>query len=75
MCCHHHDGCLTCRGKNVALDIATGLFYLHSRAICHLDIKSPNILLTKDYTAKIADVGIARILMVNKTRLTSAPFG
>lgn len=28
---------------------------------CHLQ-KSPNILLGRDYTAKIADVGIARVL-------------
>lgn len=27
----------------------------------HLDLKSPNILLAADYTAKIADVGLSRI--------------
>ena len=48
-------------GPEVALGIASGLHYLHSRkpAIVHRDIKSPNILLM-DALAKIADVGLAR---------------
>lgn len=48
-------------GPEVALGIASGLHYLHSRkpAMVHRDIKSPNILLM-DGLAKIADVGLAR---------------
>lgn len=46
----------------VALDIARGLHFLHSRSIVHNDLKSANILLSKDGTAKIADVGLARVL-------------
>ncbi|KAK9812051.1 hypothetical protein WJX73_001278 [Symbiochloris irregularis] len=45
------------RGQGIALDVARGLFSLHSRRIVHFDIKSPNILLTREYLAKIADVG------------------
>lgn len=37
--------------------MARGLFSLHSRRIVHMDVKSPNVLLTRDYMAKIADVG------------------
>lgn len=50
------------RGLRIALDVARGLAFLHRRRIAHLDLKSPNILLGRDYTAKIADVGIARVL-------------
>ncbi|KAI7837018.1 hypothetical protein COHA_009096 [Chlorella ohadii] len=46
----------------VALDIAKGLVFLHSRRVVHFDLKSPNILLTRDGTAKIADVGMAKIM-------------
>lgn len=50
------------RGKKIALDVARGLVFLHSRRIVHFDLKSPNILLAKDGTAKIGDVGMAKIL-------------
>ena len=50
------------RGMSIALDIAEGLSYLHSGGVVHLDLKSPNVLLTADHTAKIADVGLARML-------------
>ena len=47
-----------CRGKQIALDVARGLAYLHTHAhVLHLDLKSQNILLAKDGTAKIADAG------------------
>ncbi len=35
------------RGRKIAIDIAKGLVFLHSRRIVHLDLKSPNILLAK----------------------------
>lgn len=57
------------RGRGIALDVARGLAYLHSNSVLHLDIKSPNILLTHNYTAKVADVGLARVLKT-KTHLS-----
>ena len=49
-------------GKRIALDVALGLNHLHSRrpAFQHRDLKSPNVLLTREGTAKIADVGMMR---------------
>ncbi len=46
-----------------AHDIAEGLAYLHSQkpAIVHGDLKSLNILLNKDYQAKLGDFGLAKI--------------
>lgn len=52
-----------CRGRDIALDIARGLYSLHSRRIVHMDVKSPNILLTRECLAKIADVGLAHPLL------------
>lgn len=51
------------RGQGIALDIARGLFSLHSRRIVHFDVKSPNVLLTQEYVAKVADVGKCLLLM------------
>ena len=48
-------GCLLgCRGRKIAMDVARGMDKMHSRHIIHLDLKSPNILLTASGTAKIA---------------------
>nr|ASM47290.1 lysm-containing receptor kinase 6 [Trema orientale] len=47
----------------IALDVATGLNYLHnftSPPHVHKDIKSSNILLDSDFRAKIANFGLAR---------------
>ncbi len=49
------------RGASIALDIAKGLHFLHSHHVMHLDLKSPNILLAQDGTAKVADVGLSRM--------------
>ena len=48
------------RGKQVALEVALALHYLHSHSTIHFDLKSPNVLLTRYGTAKIADVGLVR---------------
>jgi serine/threonine protein kinase len=57
------DACdCACRGKQIALDIATGLNYLHEHNILHSDLKSANILLTSTLRAKCGDFGMAAIL-------------
>lgn len=48
--------------RRIALDVARGLAYLHSRGVVHLDLKSPNILLSRAWEAKIADYGVSRVL-------------
>ena len=44
----------------IAINIAKGLRYLHSKKILHRDLKSSNILLDKDFRAKISDFGLSK---------------
>ncbi|CAN6315283.1 unnamed protein product [Urochloa humidicola] len=46
---------------HLALDLARGLSYLHSKKIMHLDVKAENMLLDRKRTLKIADFGVARV--------------
>eukprot|EP01121_Diplochlamys_sp_Union-15-3_P020758 TRINITY_DN8186_c0_g3_i1.p1 TRINITY_DN8186_c0_g3~~TRINITY_DN8186_c0_g3_i1.p1 ORF type:complete len:542 (-),score=79.06 TRINITY_DN8186_c0_g3_i1:92-1717(-) len=39
-----------------------GLVFLHQNAVVHCDIKSPNILVSKDYTCKLTDFGCAKVI-------------
>ena len=41
--------------------ITDGLKYLHEHNIVHRDLKPQNILLTKNYTLKISDFGLAKV--------------
>ncbi|KAK9843228.1 hypothetical protein WJX74_008928 [Apatococcus lobatus] len=50
------------RGHRVALDIAAGISYLHSKKIIHLDLKTPNILLDEHNKAYVADIGLGKLL-------------
>ncbi|KAL4458216.1 hypothetical protein ABPG75_013081 [Micractinium tetrahymenae] len=61
------------RGRKVAEDVASGLAYLHHSRILHLDLKPHNVLLARDGTARIGDVGLARLM--SRTHLSSARFG
>ena len=48
---------------NILLDISKGLVYLHEEMkVAHRDLSSNNILLAADRSAKIADLGSARVL-------------
>ena len=61
--------------RRVALDVARGLAYLHSRGIVHLDVKSLNVLLAHDLTAKLADCGAARALGDRDGATLTSPAG
>ena len=59
-------------------DVALGLYHLHSHTppVVHRDLSANNVLLTPNMTAKISDLGVARILNLTPqqmTRMTSTP--
>lgn len=45
---------------SVAVDVARGLAFLHSRDVIFRDLKSSNVLLGPDHRAKLSDFGLAR---------------
>nr|XP_043636248.1 serine/threonine-protein kinase CTR1 [Erigeron canadensis] len=50
------------RRLRMALDVAKGINYLHclSPPIVHWDLKSPNLLVDKNWTVKVCDFGLSR---------------
>ena len=59
-------------------DVALGLRYLHEQRprVIHRDLSANNVLLTGDMTAKISDLGVAKILQLSPkemSRMTQTP--
>ncbi|KAM0829710.1 hypothetical protein ACQ4PT_066712 [Festuca glaucescens] len=59
------------RRLRMALDVARGMNYLHncSPVVVHRDLKSPNLLVDKNWVVKVCDFGLSR--MKNNTFLSS----
>ncbi|KAF9616458.1 hypothetical protein IFM89_029755 [Coptis chinensis] len=50
---------------SIALETARGILYLHQgcgNRILHLDIKPPNVLLDSNFSAKVSDFGLAKMI-------------
>eukprot|EP01018_Ginkgo_biloba_P025010 Gb_27827 [translate_table: standard] len=62
------------RRIRIALGVARGLSYLHNHAnppIIHRDVKSSNILLDESLTAKVADLGLSKLVAGGKSYVST----
>ncbi|KAK4734079.1 hypothetical protein R3W88_008340 [Solanum pinnatisectum] len=60
--------------KRVAVGTARGLEYLHEHCnpkIIHRDVKAANVLLDEDFEAVVGDFGLAKLVDVKKTNVTT----
>ncbi|KAE8689528.1 G-type lectin S-receptor-like serine/threonine-protein kinase SD2-5-like [Hibiscus syriacus] len=64
--------------KNIILDIARGLSYLHqdcNQKIIHLDIKPENILLDENFIAKVSDFGLSTLIRKDQSQVITTMRG
>ncbi|KAJ3285553.1 hypothetical protein HK104_009442 [Borealophlyctis nickersoniae] len=52
--------------KRIARDIACGMWGLHEANVFHCDLKSLNVLLAEDGTAKVADFGLSQKIIAEQ---------
>ncbi|KAE8697381.1 Somatic embryoproteinsis receptor kinase 1 [Hibiscus syriacus] len=60
--------------KKIALGAARGLEYLHEHCnpkIIHRDVKAANVLLDEDFEAVVGDFGLAKLVDVRRTNVTT----
>ncbi|XP_061752486.1 serine/threonine-protein kinase 36-like [Nerophis ophidion] len=57
--------------REIACQLVSALYYLHSRRILHRDMKPQNILFDKNGVVKLCDFGFARAMSVSTMVLTS----
>ena len=55
-----------CTKLSILYDVSNGLLYLHDMNILHRDLTANNVLLTENLQAKIADLGVSKLISVQQ---------
>ncbi|CAN0926894.1 Cold-responsive protein kinase 1 [Linum grandiflorum] len=64
--------------RRVSIGVARGIAYLHEEVsphVLHRDIKSSNILLDENFTPKVSDFGLSRLLRENSSHISTRVAG
>lgn len=57
------------RRLQIGCDVACGMARIHEHGFIHRDIRPDNILISESYTAKIGDMGIAKLIENNRNTM------
>ena len=60
---------------HILRDISCGLLHIHSHGVVHRDLNSGNVLLTESLQAKVADLGVARVIKKSAVGMLSVAPG
>ena len=63
------------RAMEVVRDIAAALDHIHANGVVHRDVKPGNVLLARDGSAKLADLGIATAAEATRITLSGTVLG
>jgi serine/threonine protein kinase len=58
---------------SILRDVSSDLLYMHELSVIHRDLSAANVLLTSSLQAKIADLGVSRIINRTSCELTNIP--